>query len=390
MKSSFKNALGYALLYTFVMVAVTAIPLYAYIMLLMDHAQLQQEQELKEHAYEMQRAIGAIPAGSSMFVYPRSLLFRTALFDGAGEVIFSLLEEGERVVLGEGVAKIEGRLSYRMNLPENALGATSLVVSRKLSYTEVWLDGVMLVGIVALFVFAFSLLILSRSIQPFEEAARQMDRFFKDAMHELKTPLGVIRLNLEMLSEQFGQQRPIVRANSALTALSTVYGDIEYLIKHKRVEYRPEEFCASEALAGRIDFFADMISIKHLRVHTEIAPEIRLLMNRQEWERVVDNTLSNAIKYTPAKGEIWVRLEKNEGKALLSIKDTGVGISDTKAIFARYYRGDAIKGGFGIGLSIVKEICEKNGIGLNVVSCVGEGSCFTYAFSLYEAPCLDT
>jgi signal transduction histidine kinase len=209
-----------------------------------------------------------------------------------------------------------------------------------------------------------------------------MDRFFKDAMHELKTPLGVIRLNLEMLSEKFGENRAIARANSALIALSTVYEDIEYLIKHRRVEYTKETFDAKEAIENRIGFFGDLLEIKALHVKLDLDSDIKLNMNRQEWQRIVDNTLSNAIKYTPVNGEITISLKKEEGGARLSFKDSGVGIEDVKAIFNRYYRGDAIKGGFGIGLSIVKQICEKYSIQIEVKSIPKKGSEFVYFFNL--------
>ena len=208
-----------------------------------------------------------------------------------------------------------------------------------------------------------------------------MDRFFKDAMHELKTPLGVIKINLEMLYEEFGEKRALTRANSALVSLSTVYEDIEYLIKHKRVEYAKEIIDFSGFLESRVDLFKDLISIKKLNLQLNIKSDISLYMNRQELQRVIDNTLSNAIKYTPSGGQIKVSLYKDEESTIFKVEDSGVGIEDSKDIFQRYYRGDAIKGGFGIGLNIVKKICEKSGIVLKVDSKVGKGSSFCYTFT---------
>jgi signal transduction histidine kinase len=347
----------------------------------MEYAKFRQVQELKTHVLELERTIYSIPSETSTFVYPRSLLYRSGIYGSNGDKIFSLLKD-EIIPTQMGVLEANGRLIYRQELYPNTLGASYLVVSRPLSYHQEIANTILLVAVVTLFVFGFSLLILSRTIAPFEEAARQMDRFFKDAMHELKTPLGVIRLNLEMLGEQLGENRAISRANSALIALSTVYEDIEYLIKHRRVEYRSESFDAKEALEGRLSFFGDLLEIKSLHVKLDLEPNIKLKMNRQEWQRIVDNTLSNAIKYTPAKGSIEVSLKKEADKAKLSFKDSGVGIEDTKAIFRRYYRGDAIKGGFGIGLSIVKQICEKYGIEIRVHSTRKKGSEFIYFFNL--------
>lgn len=381
LKKGTKYALAYSLIYTVAVILITAIPIYAYINISMEYAKFRQTQELKTHSLLLEKVFYAISEETTTFVYPRSLLYRSGIYNASNEAIFSLLKD-EAIPQEVGITEKNKRLIYRQNLQPNRLNASYLVVSRPLSYQQEIADTFMLVGVVTLFVFGLSLLILSRSIAPFEEAARQMDRFFKDAMHELKTPLGVIRLNLEMLGEQFGEIRAIARANSALIALSTVYEDIEYLIKHRRVEYRSENFDAKEALEGRIGFFGDLIGIKSLHVKLDLEAGIVLSMNRQEWQRIIDNTLSNAIKYTPAKGEITITLQKENGIAKLGFKDSGVGIEDTKAIFKRYYRGDAIKGGFGIGLSIVKQICDKYGVRIIVDSTPKKGSEFIYLFTL--------
>lgn len=384
LKKGTKYALGFSLLYTVAIILIAAIPIYAYVTLSMEYAKFRQIEELKSHTQELERTLYTIPREATTFVYPRSLLYRSGIFTANSEVIFSLLKD-ESIPLEAGVLESGDRLVYRQELLPNALNASFLVVSRPLSYQQEIADAFMLVGIVTLFVFGLSLLILSRTIAPFEEAAKQMDRFFKDAMHELKTPLGVIRLNLEMLGEQLGTNRSIARANSALIALSTVYEDIEYLIKHRRVEYTKERFDAKEALENRLLFFSDLLEIKSLHVKIDLESNIMLNMNRQEWQRIIDNTLSNAIKYTPAKGEISIILKKeDDNKARLSFKDSGVGIEDTKSIFNRYYRGDAIKGGFGIGLSIVKQICEKYSIEIKVNSMPKKGSEFTYFFNLFR------
>ncbi|NLC27433.1 MAG: HAMP domain-containing histidine kinase [Campylobacteraceae bacterium] len=381
MKKEIKHALSYAFFYTTVIIFITAIPIYAYVSISMEYSKFRQEQELKAYALELEQLIYEIPDQASVFVYPRSLLYRSAIFNKKNEPLFTLLID-EPTPSEEGIFNTQKRLIYRHNLNTNILEANYLVVSRSISYKKVLLDAFILTGIVSLFVFLFSLLVLYKSFQPFEEAARQMDRFFKDAMHELKTPLGVIRLNLEMLGEQLGKNRSIERANSALILLSTVYEDIEYLIKHRRVEYGNERFEAGEALRGRIEFFKDLFHIKNIDLSKEINSNIYLYMNRQEWQRVIDNTLSNAIKYTLADGKIDICLKTEENRAILIVKDNGIGIENGKKIFHRYYRGDAIKGGFGIGLNIVKQICEKYNIILLVESEKGKGSTFTYKFPL--------
>lgn len=97
---------------------------------------------------------------------------------------------------------------------------------------------------------------------------------------------------------------------------------------------------------------------------------------------MIDNTLSNAIKYSDESSKIIISLNNNDkSKAIFSVKDFGKGIKDTEKIFDRYHREESIKGGFGIGLNIVKKICSKNSIEINVSTKINEGSTFTYYFS---------
>ena len=102
--------------------------------------------------------------------------------------------------------------------------------------------------------------------------------------------------------------------------------------------------------------------------------------NEIELYRIIDNNLSNAIKYSKDSSNITISLQKEQNSIKLGFKDEGVGIKDSSKIFERYFRGDKITGGFGIGLSIVKNICEKNGIKIEVKSQINKGSSFMYIF----------
>jgi two-component system, OmpR family, sensor kinase len=166
--------------------------------------------------------------------------------------------------------------------------------------------------------------------------------------------------------------------------ITLIYEDIEYLIKHRYIDYRPERIDISQLLRERIELFRDLADVKQMTLRTDITAGLFVNINRIELQRVIDNTLSNALKYSQNRSEIFIRLAAANGRTVLSIKDQGHGIKEIKKIFERYRREDTVKGGFGIGLSIVKHICDKNGIQLHVDSTPGKGSTFTYTFAERE------
>ena len=124
----------------------------------------------------------------------------------------------------------------------------------------------------------------------------------------------------------------------------------------------------------------DLLNSKEIEVSLHVKENIFIDFSPLELSRIIDNTLSNAIKYSKNRTKIDIMLYDNENEIVLEIKDEGRGIEDTKKIFQRYYRGDKISGGFGIGLSIVKHICDKNGVDIKVNSEQAKGSLFTFIF----------
>src|SRR5690606_14917020 len=100
--------------------------------------------------------------------------------------------------------------------------------------------------------------------------------------------------------------------------------------------------------------------------------------------QLVDNLIDNAIKYTPEKGRVQVRLKVAAGEVILEVEDTGIGISPQyqQRVFERFYRVDKARsqslGGTGLGLSIVKNIAERHSGNVSVISQLGSGSTFTF------------
>jgi signal transduction histidine kinase len=113
------------------------------------------------------------------------------------------------------------------------------------------------------------------------------------------------------------------------------------------------------------------------------APSMQLSGDKELITRMLLNLLDNAVKYTPAGGEISLALTRQNGNAEITVRDTGIGIaeSDRQLIFDRFYRVDKARsralGGAGLGLSIVRWIVEVHGGAIHIDSAPGRGSTFT-------------
>lgn len=140
----------------------------------------------------------------------------------------------------------------------------------------------------------------------------------------------------------------------------------------------------STFLEDRIAYFEPLAFAKEIFFETNIQPELFIMINRIELQRIIDNNVTNAIKYSHPKSTILITLLEDGNDIVFKIKDQGIGIKEVDKIFDRHYRGDIVKGGFGIGLNIVKSICEKYGIKINVESEENQGSCFIYTFKQRE------
>ena len=126
-------------------------------------------------------------------------------------------------------------------------------------------------------------------------------------------------------------------------------------------------------------FFDEMANVKDIDISLDIHNEFNIFMDSYELERVIDNTISNAIKYSFENSNIDIILDIEEDSYKLEIKNEGIQIADTKTIFDAYYQQKEKNVGFGLGLSIVKDICNKYKIDINVTS-INNQTSFSYFF----------
>ncbi|KFN39225.1 MAG: histidine kinase [Sulfuricurvum sp. MLSB] len=377
-----RYAIKNAFLYTMLVAVLLLVPTYVYVTYMKYVYEIQYEMKLKRQSHLILRAMEEFdPKEQAAFDYPRFRSFQSGLYDVHFNPVFTLIKTPLNVQQA-GYRIENGYATLVVPLPERRyFDATYLVVRGELSYVQIYQDVVMILFSITALIFVLSLFFLDRFALPFQRLNQRLDRFIKDSMHEINTPLAIINVNIDLYNRANPQNKYLQRIKAATKTLATLYNDMDYLIKNERLSFEYETLDLSAYLKERCDYFAEVAALKNITIVPHIEEGVSILFNSTQLQRIIDNNLSNAIKYSHEEGRIEVILERADEGCIMRFKDQGVGIEDVERIFERYYRENKDKGGFGIGLNIVKSIIDKAGIELDIDSVYGQGSTFSYHFN---------
>jgi len=214
---------------------------------------------------------------------------------------------------------------------------------------------------------------LNRMMARLEESFHHINRFSADASHEIRTPLAIIRGELENAHhspEMTPEMRETVR--SALEEAERLSRIVEQLLEISRLEAGEtlvdrSRFDFTEMTRSTVEQMRLLAEEKRLQLIFEGADPLDIEGDRMRLKQIVVNLVDNAIKYTPEGGSISVSNFGMDGKAVLEVADSGIGVPPEAAahIFDRFYRVDKARsrqlGGTGLGLAIVKSICIAYG-----------------------------
>lgn len=220
-------------------------------------------------------------------------------------------------------------------------------------------------------------------------------QFVSDASHELKTPLASIKL----LSDSILQND--MDMDTAREFVEDIGNEAERLNRMSQklltlsyVEAHPDSDYEITYIAPTIERVARMVSAiakrNNIQIELNLEKDSSILILEDDLYQIVFNLAENGIKYNTPGGKLTISLDQNEDSAVLKIADTGVGIpqESIEHIFERFYRVDKARsrqtGGSGLGLSIVRNIIERNGGQIRVESTLGQGTVFTVQFPLFE------
>ena len=225
---------------------------------------------------------------------------------------------------------------------------------------------------------------VSEKTQELTTLIESQKKFIKNSVHEINTPLTIIQTNIDLLKMKIPNNKYITNIESGAKIIQYIYDDLSYLIKKDRVIYKKEYLDFSKILIQRLEFFDEIAISNSLYFVNNIKEDIYLKFNITEIQRIIDNNLSNAIKYSYSKSPIFVKLDYiNDNEIDFSVSTNSKKIEYQNKIFDDFYRENNARGGFGLGLRIVKEICDKNLVIITLNSNEKETK-FTYRFRINE------
>ncbi len=211
--------------------------------------------------------------------------------------------------------------------------------------------------------------------------------FFTNISHELRTPLTLIADPVEMLLEDSGikgKSRELLKMvqRNALALQQLVSNILDFRkIQNGKMELKLYRFDIVKTLTTWVGDFQLTAERKQIRLHLDVDDlkgSHEMIADQEKISRIVFNLLSNALKYTPAGGEIFVSLKDEGANLRLDVRDTGKGISQDEAdkIFERFFQAKGAASGTGIGLALVKSFVELHHGEARVESEPGKGSDF--------------
>lgn len=221
--------------------------------------------------------------------------------------------------------------------------------------------------------------------------------FVANASHELKTPVAAVRVLAETLltalpDDPEAGRRFAERIAREAERLDVLVRDLLDLSRVERgtLDVEPVDLVGlAKEITGS---YADLAEERRVKLRTELQPYVSVRGDRAQLGLLLSNLLDNALRHTPARGTVCVRLDATESRAVIQVSDTGQGIParELSRVFERFYRVDKARarqtGGTGLGLAIVRHVAEAHGGTVGVDSELGRGSTFTVSLPVTGPP----
>lgn len=226
---------------------------------------------------------------------------------------------------------------------------------------------------------------INELLERIEKTIEREKSFTSYASHEFRTPLAVLKGTLEVLIRKPRQQEEyeekVKYCVKEIDRLNHLVDELLILTRYEnqKQSLKLEEISIKQVIDETLKFFSENIQQKNIVMKTDILPEnIYLKTDTYLLSTIINNILSNAIKYSHQNGKIEIKVNEKDKYIFCEIKDNGIGIpeKDKGKIFDKFYRSTdhADIKGFGLGLSIVKRFCSLLNIQIELFSKEGDGT----------------
>ena len=201
------------------------------------------------------------------------------------------------------------------------------------------------------------------ALSPLRKAFLFTQELIKDILHDFNTPIASLRLNASMLKKEIEPNAKLHRIEQSVESILNLQSNLKaYLLGS--VEQK-ENFVLKELVTQRVEPLQKLF--EGITFHIDMSSQT-VICNKEAFTRILDNLLSNAAKYNKPNGSVQISLQDD----ILQIKDTGIGIKEPKRAFERFYKEH--ERGMGIGLHIVKKLCDELGIDISIQSEMDKGT----------------
>ncbi|WP_455757539.1 sensor histidine kinase [Sulfurimonas sp.] len=303
-------------------------------------------------------------------IYPRSDKFNSAIFDSDKKLIF---QTSNTEIKLDNILYLEDEMIHLVNIPESYyLGAKYIVV--KIKDDGMWKSTTKKeILIFTILGFTFMLIVgyflVKLFLKPMKDAIQLLDRFIKDTTHELNTPVSTIVTNIEMIDKSSLDDalvKKINRIDIGAKTISNIYQDLTYLTLGNQIISNDEDLNLEQLILERCDYFKSLADAKRVTLYPNVIQNSTLHIDKVKFSKLLDNLISNAIKYNNIDGFIKITLTKQK----IVVEDNGIGIAkeNISKMQDRYARFNNSSGGFGIGLSIVSSIAEDYKLTIDISS----------------------
>lgn len=316
--------------------------------------------------------------------YPRNERFKTSLYGEDYKLIDSTLSNPPNLLTE--VTYTNNKIVRYITHPQKYYLNTQYIIVEIEDDKQWFNETIKTIILSSLIFFIFMLVVgyylLNLFIKPMRDALHLLDTFIKDTTHELNTPVSTIMTNIELIEKDTIKDKYLLkiinRIDIGAKTISNIYDDLTYLILNNKVISNNQDVNLKSLIEQRVEYFSILSSIKKIQTKMHLDSNIILKIDNNKITKLIDNILSNAIKYNKINGSINITLDNQK----LTIKDTGRGIAqeNINLLFDRYARFDTSVGGFGIGLNIVKMICSEYDFSINITSELGNSTEVTITF----------